>query len=110
MSELRDDLRVRLISVVTRDGKSHRIPELLDVEISQLQRLIDTYIADVIGKDDVDLAAKYEDYDGGEGIVTEIDDDESEELTGEKLAHLANFVADKTSNDLRAEQRKRAGL
>lgn len=61
----------------------------------------------VIKAEYVDLAAKYEEFDGDEGIYTSLDDNESEVVTGEKLALLANFVADKTSNEIYKQQQER---
>lgn len=69
----------------------------------ELKEVIDNHIrqlfVDVLGKE-TDLVHKYEAFDGIEGIHTTIDDNDSEDITGEKLAHLANFVADKTVNEI----------
>lgn len=62
-----------------------------------------TDIIDLVGKR-TDLAAKYEgsykpDADGNEGMLTELDDHESADITGEKIATVANFAKDKTINE-----------
>ena len=66
-------------------------------------KIIDDIIA-LVGKE-TDLSAKYEgnvkpDEEGNIGILTELDDHDSLEITGEKLATLANFAADKTKNEI----------
>ena len=65
-------------------------------------------LKEILG-DKVDLASKYEAFDGADGLHTCIEDDESEVILGEKLAHLANFVADKTTNEM-WENAEKTGL
>ncbi len=55
--------------------------------------------------DPTDLAAKYENFKpdpetGDDGIMTSLDDNDSLEIAGEKLAQVANFVKDKTINEI----------
>lgn len=49
------ELRKQLKAIVTRDGNSHRIPELLEEELDRLEALILSHMRDgfdtVIGKD-----------------------------------------------------------
>lgn len=55
----------------------------------------------------VDIAAKYEGihkHDGEWCLGLELDDDDSEELAGEKMAYYANFVADIERNKIIDEQ------
>lgn len=52
-----------------------------------------------------DLAAKYENFKpdpetGDDGIMTSLDSLDSDEITGEKIAQVANFVKDKTINEI----------
>ena len=72
--------------------------------IAKVQAHYEQLMLEVIGED-VELDAKYEDIQPDGGMITTIDD-EDEEMTGERIAHLANYVADKTGNELRAEQRQ----
>lgn len=75
----------------------------------ELMGVIDAYVSGIIGED-IDLSSKYEDMEEDGGIITTIDDEESDNMTGERLAHLANFVADKTGSEIRSDMRKKAGL
>lgn len=79
-------------------------------QVSQAMYAIDTYVKYVIGAENTDLASKYEEFDGKNGLHISVDDDESEDTTGRKLSLLSNFIADKTANEIYDEQRKRAGL
>lgn len=53
------ELRPQLHKIVTRDGKSHRIPEILEAELDDLEVLFSTILrqveADVIGEDEEDI-------------------------------------------------------
>lgn len=106
----RTDLEKKLISLTHEWIKDAGL-DIRDIETfvtNQVTLAIDAYVSGIIGED-IDLSSKYEDMEEDGGIITTIDDEESDNMTGERLAHLANFVADKTSNEIRADMRKKAG-
>lgn len=63
----------------------------------------------IIGKP-IDIQAKFENahkHDDEWCIDLSLEDDESEELVGEKIAYHSNFIAAVTQNELRDEQLRR---
>lgn len=103
--ELRAKLALAYNSAHTADDFMDKIIKLIQAECdkalaSQRQALRDE-VMEAVGEY-TDLHTKYEGaYDGTGGLYTSIEDNESQELTGDKLALLANFVSDKTVNELR---------
>lgn len=101
-----DDILERIDTLKTRDFPDGNPFQTGGISLGEAKTaIIELVKREVVGNKYVDLAAKYEEFDGIDGIFTSFDDNESVEATGEKLALLANFVADKTTNEIIAEQR-----
>ena len=78
------------------------------IDLSKARFSLEEVIA-ILG-DSIDIQSKFEEahkHDGDWCLGVTIDDDDSDEIVGEKMAHFANFVASCTNNDLIREQTKR---
>lgn len=85
---------------------NHHRTEALDTLNAWHEEEVRRICLEVIGED-VDMRSKYEDLRADGSLPISIEDDESVEMTGEKLAHLAQYADDNGCNNLRAEQRQR---
>lgn len=91
----------RVRQILDSHAQEFRAGHLSKVE----KQLLDLFEREIIGEL-VDLD-KYEEHDGQGGVLVHFDSNEGDIVTGEKLAHFANFVADKTVNEFKVEQKRK---